>query len=64
MSEVGDPCDSHRWIDEQHVPHHPWRKSFLIEYHGEADLEDVDQQCQQDPNTTVRISRLYFTIHG
>ncbi|EFX81190.1 hypothetical protein DAPPUDRAFT_50373 [Daphnia pulex] len=29
------------------------RRSFLIEYHGEADLDDVDLQCQQDPNTTL-----------
>lgn len=32
-----------------------WRTSFLIEYHGEADLEDVDPHCQQDANTTVRM---------
>lgn len=30
-----------------------WRTSFLIEYHGEADLDDVDPQCQQDAMTTV-----------
>lgn len=31
-----------------------WRSAFLIEYHGEAGLEDVDPECEQDPDTTVR----------
>ena len=37
-----------------------WRSSYLIEYHGEADLEDVDPQCQQDVNTTVCSYVIFF----
>mgnify|MGYP003347800445 CR=1 FL=1 len=39
-----------------------WRTSFLIEYHGEADIQDVDPQCQQDTNTTVSYS-IEFPFH-
>lgn len=30
----------------------------MIEYHGEADIEDVDPGCQQDANTTVMYNNL------
>ncbi|XP_057380419.1 N-acetylglucosamine-6-sulfatase-like isoform X1 [Daphnia carinata] len=51
VSRVAEPRDSHwRGIDESAKP---WRTFYLIEYHGEADLQDVDLQCQQDANTTL-----------
>ncbi|XP_046451107.1 N-acetylglucosamine-6-sulfatase-like [Daphnia pulex] len=56
VSEVGDPWDRVCRIDDRPpASAHPWRsrRFFLIEYHGEADLDDVDLQCQQDPNTTL-----------
>lgn len=51
VSQVAEPWDRHcRGIDDSSEP---WRTFFLIEYHGEADLQDVDLQCQQDANTTL-----------
>ena len=40
-----------------------WRTSFLIEYHGEYDIQDVDPQCQQDTNTTVSVVKIQLFLN-
>jgi hypothetical protein len=51
-------ADLHPHVNNGHYG--VWRTSFLIEYHGEYDIQDVDPQCQQDTNTTVSLNSFFF----
>jgi len=66
MSVAIDPWNSGDNVAEEDLHPHlnngdgVWRTSFLIEYHGEYDIQDVDPQCQQDTNTTVSLNSFFI----